>query len=93
MKAIESKASAEVPERNRSTAPGRVAAILEVMFVFAAVHVVFRAIKHFTAWGRLEQTLNVNFMPGMVMILSTLAVLLLCRRSFAAYGLSLVVES
>ncbi len=90
MKALESKAGADVPEPNRSTAPGRVAAIIEVMFVFVAVHVVFRAIKHFTAWGRLEQTLNVNFIPGTVMILFTLAVLLVCRRSFAAYGISLV---
>src|SRR5258706_15724424 len=67
----------------------RVTAIVEVVLAFVFVHVAFRAFKHFTALGRLEGAAHVNFTPGVVMILFTVCVLLLCRRSFSAYGLSL----
>jgi membrane protease YdiL (CAAX protease family) len=38
--------------------------------------------------GRLEGEAHLNFSPGMVMILFTVCMLFLCRRSFAAYGLT-----
>jgi hypothetical protein len=65
------------------------AAIAEVLFAFVFVHLAFRAIKQFTSLGRLEGAAHLNFTPGVVMILFTVGVLLLCRRSFPAYGLGL----
>jgi len=67
----------------------RLVALLEVLLAFATVHVLFRAIKRFTAWGRLEGAAHLNFTPGLVMILFTVCVLVLCRRSFRDYGLTL----
>jgi hypothetical protein len=64
-------------------------AVTEVLLAFAAVHIAYRALKHFTVWGRWEGANHVNFTPGVVMILFTVGALLLCRRSFAAYGLTL----
>jgi hypothetical protein len=66
-----------------------VTAIVEVLLAFAAVHVAFRAVKQFTPWGRLEWEARLNFTPGMVMILFTVCALIMCRKSFAAYGLTL----
>jgi membrane protease YdiL (CAAX protease family) len=59
------------------------------MAVFAFVHISFRAVKYFTDLGRLDAAAGLNFTPGMVMILFTMGVLLLCRRSFPQYGLTL----
>jgi membrane protease YdiL (CAAX protease family) len=67
----------------------RPACLLEVVLAFVVVHVGFRAVKHFTAIGQLDVGAGLNFTPGTVMILFTLGVLLLCGRSFAAYGLTL----
>jgi membrane protease YdiL (CAAX protease family) len=67
----------------------RTAAIAEVLLAFAVVHVAFRAIKQFTAWGRFEGEANLNFTPGVVMILFTLAILAASHRDFATYGLTL----
>lgn len=52
-----------------------------------AVHLTFRAIKHFTVVGQWNP--GRNFTPGVVMIAFTIAVLLLGGRSFEAYGLGL----
>lgn len=65
----------------------RVLAVAEVMLAFAVVHVAFRALKHFTVIGQWDP--GGNFTPGAVMIAFTIAVLLLCRRSFEAYGLGM----
>jgi len=67
----------------------RVAAILEVILAFAFVHVGYRSFKHFTEIGGLEGTSGLNFSPSVVMILFTLAILLVCRRDFQEYGLTL----
>jgi uncharacterized protein len=66
----------------------RGAAVAEVVAVFAAVHLAYRSFKHFTLLGRAESGAGLNFSPGIVMILFTVIVLLLCRRNFAQYGLS-----
>jgi membrane protease YdiL (CAAX protease family) len=68
----------------------RIAASAEVLVAFTVVHVGYRAVKHFTELGRLEGAARLNFTPGVVMILFTVSVLLICRRSFQDYGLSLV---
>jgi membrane protease YdiL (CAAX protease family) len=49
----------------------------------------YRAFKHFTEVGRLEGAAGLNFSTGSVMILFTVSVLLLFRRSFEAYGLTM----
>ena len=67
----------------------RLACLIEVVLAFVVVHVGFRALKHFTAIGRLDVAARLNFTPGTVMILFTVGVLWLCGRSFAAYGLTL----
>jgi membrane protease YdiL (CAAX protease family) len=63
----------------------RVAAICEVTLAFVLMHVIYRALKQFTLIGRWDA--ETNFTPGAVMIAFTVLVLLLCRRSFEAYGL------
>jgi uncharacterized protein len=66
----------------------RCLAVTEVIAVFALVHIAYRSFKHFTDLGRLETTTRLNFSPGATMIIVTLALLLLARRDFAAYGLT-----
>lgn len=66
----------------------RAAALLEVIAAFAVVHVCFRAFKRFTDLGQAEVAAGLNFSPGAIMTLFTLLALLLCGRSFAAYGLA-----
>ena len=67
----------------------KASALLEVLLAFILVHVAFRAIKHFTALGHAEAEAGLNFTPGVVMILFTLGVLVLRRRRFATYGITL----
>src|SRR5579859_8207110 len=67
----------------------RLAAIVEVFFAFAFVHVTYRALKYFTPLGKWEGAVGVNFTPGVVMIVFTVGVLFLCGRDFEAYGLTL----
>jgi membrane protease YdiL (CAAX protease family) len=69
--------------------PERVAVLLEVVAAFAVVHVSYRSFKHFTELGRAEGAAGLNFSPGAAMILFTLIVLSLRKRSFADYGLTL----
>jgi hypothetical protein len=66
----------------------RVAALIEVVAAFALVHLTYRSFKHFTELGRAESAAGLNFSPGAVMILFTVSVLLLTRRSFEEYGLT-----
>jgi membrane protease YdiL (CAAX protease family) len=73
----------------RANIGDRVAALIEVVAAFALVHLTYRSFKHFTELGRLEGAAGLNFSPGCVMVLFTFALLLLCRRSFAEYGLTL----
>jgi membrane protease YdiL (CAAX protease family) len=68
---------------------GRVAALVEVVSAFALVHLAYRSFKHFTELGRLEGATGLNFSPGTAMVLFTVAMLLVCGRDFAAYGLTL----
>lgn len=65
------------------------AATLEVALAFGVVHVTFRALKHFTVVGEWERAAQTNFTPGAVMALFTFVILLLCRRSPRAYGITL----
>ncbi len=66
----------------------RVAAIVEVVAALAFVHVADRSFKHFTELGRAEAAAGLNFSPGAMMVLFTLASVALCRRSFDDYGLT-----
>ena len=63
------------------------AALTEVALAFALTHVAYRALKHFTVIGQWEGAVRTNFTPGVVMVAFTVTALLLCRRSFEAYGL------
>jgi hypothetical protein len=62
--------------------------LVEVLLAFAFVHLTYRSFKHFTELGRLEGAAGLNFSPGSLMILFTVSVLLLTRRSFEEYGLT-----
>ncbi len=66
----------------------RVLALVEVLVVFALVHLSYRSFKHFTELGRWEVTARLNFSTGSVMILFPVIVLVLGRRSFREYGLT-----
>jgi membrane protease YdiL (CAAX protease family) len=82
--------TAEHPGHPRSASlAGRVAAIVEVVLAFSLVHLAYRSIKHFTELGRLEGEAGLNFSPGTAMVLFTVAMLLLCRRDFTEYRLTL----
>ncbi len=65
----------------------RTLAIVEVAIAFGLTHLAYRAIKHFTVVGAWEAAAGTNLTPGVVMIGFTLVTLLVCRRSFEAYGL------
>ena len=67
---------------------GRVACLIEVLLAFALVHVTYRSFKHFTELGRLESSSGLNFSAGTTMILFTFTVLLVRRKSFVEYGLT-----
>jgi hypothetical protein len=81
------------PEPTDRAQPGsvieRAAALTEVVLAFSVVHLSYRSFKRFTELGRQEGAAGLNFSPGMVMILFTVAVLLVRRRSFEDYGLTL----
>ena len=77
-------------DRPRSgTWGGCAAALIEVSLAFALAHLSYRSFKHFTELGRQEGAAGLNFSPGTVMTLFTVAALLLGRRNFAEYGLTL----
>src|SRR5262245_21735835 len=65
----------------------RLLAIVEVVVAFALTHVAYRVIKQFTVIGQWDAAARSNFTPGAVMVAFTVLALLVCRRSFAAYGL------
>jgi membrane protease YdiL (CAAX protease family) len=72
-----------------SSRASRAAALLEVLAAFALVHITYRAIKQLTPIGKWEAAAGTNLTPGLVMIACTAALLLLGRRDFRAYGLTL----
>jgi membrane protease YdiL (CAAX protease family) len=73
----------------RSTRPwDQPLAIAEVIAAFVVTHVTYRAIKQFTVVGDWERAAHTNLTPGAVMIGFTLITLLVCRRNFESYGLS-----
>jgi membrane protease YdiL (CAAX protease family) len=76
-------------DRNSANLGERAAALVEVLLAFALVHFTYRSFKHFTELGRMEAQAGLNFSPGSVMILFAVSVLLLTRRSFQEYGLTL----
>jgi membrane protease YdiL (CAAX protease family) len=78
------------PQHHTNNSRGtRDRALLEVFLVFAIVHVAYRSFKHFTSLGQLEGAWGLNFSTGTTMILVTLAMIALRRRSIAEYGLTL----
>jgi membrane protease YdiL (CAAX protease family) len=66
----------------------RIGALIEVITALALVHLAYRSFKHFTELGRAEAAAGLNFSPGAVMVLFTVASVALCRRSFDDYGLT-----
>lgn len=74
---------------DRTAGPlGRLWALVEVVLVFAGVHVCYRAIKHFTVLGRWESEAGTNFTPGIVMAAAALTLIWLRRKGFRDYGLT-----
>ena len=67
----------------------RAASVFEVFCAFALVHVSYRTLMRFTSIGALDVRAGTNLIPGLVMIFFTCSVLLLRRKRFASYGLSL----
>jgi uncharacterized protein len=66
----------------------RIGALIEVITALALVHLAYRSFKHFTELGRAEAMAGLNFSPGAMMVLFTVASVALCRRSFDDYGLT-----
>jgi membrane protease YdiL (CAAX protease family) len=67
----------------------RVAALAEVCLVFALAHLSFRAFKHFTPLGRWEGEAGLNYSTGGVLGLFALGAVVLGRRRFTDYGLTI----
>lgn len=63
----------------------RFAAIAEVVLAFGLVHVGWQALRYFTVFGK--WLAHTNLILGLTMVAFTFTVMLLSRRSFAAYGL------
>jgi hypothetical protein len=63
--------------------------VLEVVTVFALVHVAYRSFKHFTELGHREVAAGLNYSAGAAMILASVALVCLPGRRFRAYGLTL----
>jgi membrane protease YdiL (CAAX protease family) len=74
---------------NPQASAARAVALIEVLAAFAFVHITYRAIKQFTVIGTWEGAAGGNFTPGIVMMVFTALVLLIFRRDFKAYGLTL----
>jgi CAAX protease family protein len=74
---------------NPQASAARAVALIEVLAAFAFVHITYRAIKQFTVIGTWEGAAKGNFTPGIVMMVFTALVLLIFRRDFKAYGLTL----
>jgi len=72
-----------------TTPLGRIWSLVEVLLAFAVVHVVYRSFKHFTALGQVEVAQGLNFSAGTTMILFTVVLIQVRRRTFAEYGLTL----
>jgi membrane protease YdiL (CAAX protease family) len=73
----------------------RIGALVEVVIALVVVHLTYRAFKHFTPLGQAEGSAGddrrggLNFSAGIMMIVFTVAVLAISRRSFADYGLTI----
>jgi hypothetical protein len=67
----------------------KIGAVLEVRFVLALAHGVWRAFKQFTELGRAESAAHGNFWPGGIVAMAAGAVVRLHRRSWGAYGVVL----
>ena len=61
-------------------------AIAEVTLAFAAMRVLFRSFKRFTATGQVENLSGLNFSPGIAMMIVAFAFIAMRRQSPAAYG-------
>ncbi len=72
-----------------SATQNRALALVEVLAVFALVHLAFRSFMKFTELGRAEWAAGLNYSPGLAMLLATALLLLLHRRRLAAWGLTL----
>ena len=70
-----------------STFGQRSRAVLEVMIVFAATHVLLRTFKQLTVLGAWERSARLNFSPGLFFGGIALLALLVTRRDFSRYGL------
>ena len=66
----------------------RCVAVSEVIVAFALVHLAFRSFKQFTSWGRLETETGLNFSPGLIMIVLSVIIVAVRRRSFTSYGVT-----
>jgi membrane protease YdiL (CAAX protease family) len=75
-------------ERRPATWTRIFCALAEVVSLLAIAHVACRAFKHFTPLGHAEVAAKLNFSPGWTMALVAVALLLVCRRNLADYGLA-----
>ncbi len=64
--------------------------MLEVLLVYALMHLAFRSFMKFTPWGRAEMEADLNFSPGVVMILASVFMLFATGRRAGDWGLSLL---
>jgi len=84
------RAYSPMDDSDRQVTPmAKLAALLEVVLVFAALHVTYRGIKHFSAWGSFEGSLGLNLTPGIAMIAFTFGMIALHGRAWRSYGLIL----
>lgn len=73
--------------RDRSTFAQRSCAVLEVLLVFAATHLLLKTFKQLSELGALERSARLNFSPGLFFGGVAILSLLIRRRDFNSYGL------
>jgi membrane protease YdiL (CAAX protease family) len=66
----------------------RLGALGEALLAFATVHVTYRALMTFTAYGHWEAAQGLSFIPGLVMSAATLGIVCALGRCMESYGLS-----
>ncbi|MFZ5496133.1 MAG: CPBP family intramembrane glutamic endopeptidase [Verrucomicrobiota bacterium] len=65
-------------------------AVLEVLLVFAATHVLLKTFKQFSTLGALERSARLNLSPGLFLGGIAVLAILIPRRDFNAHGLGAV---
>ena len=83
------KVTAAPPQQEPEGVPitRRFCAVLEVLVVFAAAHVLLKAFKQLSVLGAMERNARLNFSPGLVFGAVAILAIFATRQPFGSYGI------